>query len=570
MKKRILFFVICIFSSFFLFAQNVNYVIGKADSPVQTVSWSPDGSLFATSGNNFVLLWFSDTNTTKSFLVEHGVPVVASNFSRDGKFFLSVGNDNSVIVRSVNSSSVATKIKVNSAFPVSDADFIAENGFSLCFATNGRTLSGFFRLMETQSFVERKICSVPSAIYSVDSNFNGTRILVSSVEGRSYVIDTNSGEIIKDVPSYSKSNIKARFSPNGKEFVCAVGKTTLSISYSEKVGGRVIHDADGFLNAAVFAPDGKSIACATGAGSVKIFNAESCQIENKYFLVDGSDMVLSLAYSPDGEFLLAGTKNGFIYRWSISGKVWDEKNKKYVDVDKEKLDNPQNQDIKDLAQELKNQLKNQKSNSNNGENSSLSFNNSSPENQKANNSQPLVQKENDFDVLYKKGHCLIIDLGVTLPPSHYNLEFSAGLGYLNYELIQPFYFGGVIKPFMAFATGSFPYSYTLNGQPMASPKLTGAKIYAPLGFVFYPFFDHVEVFAEIDAGLSLNWLWNAKLGAEALWSDPFSSFYGAVKVGAGWRFIRFSVAGEYDQVLGLSFTAEVGCNIKLGGKKEKN
>ena len=566
--------IFIILSAMETFCQGTSYIIGKADSAVYTVSWSPEGSIFATSGNNFVLLWYADTNTTKSFLVEHGVPVVSSRFSRDGKWFLSVGSDSSVIVRNLENSSKPAKITESSGYAVTDGDFLSENGFSVAFATKGRTLTGFFRLMETQDFIQKKIYDAPSPIYSVDVNSDGTKILIGTVDGRGIIVDSASGEVLQEVPRYVKSNIKMRFSPDGKEFAAASDESNIIISYTDKIGSRVIRDGTMFANAVVFSPDGLKLAAAAKNGSVKIFDSKNGKLIQSFFLVDGQDSVLSLDFSPDGEFLLGGTKNGYIYRWSLTGKVWDEKGKKYVNKeDSKNIPDSGKSEIKDLTEALKQALKEREKESGSGKsdkNGADSKDSDQASSKTASSTQPpLVKKENDFDVIYKKGHCLITDIGISLPPSHYNLELSVGFGYLNYNLIQPFYFGGVAKPFMAFVLGDFPYTYTLNGSPMASPKLTGLKIYAPLGFVFYPFFDHVEVFAELEAGLSLNWLWNARLGMEALWSDPFCSFYGAVRVGAGWRFIRFSVAGEYDQVLGLSFSGEVGFNITLGGGKKK-
>lgn len=567
-KIKILIFLLFASLSVSLYAQSDVNIIGKADSPVYTVSWSPNGSLFATSGNNFVIIWYADTNTTKTFYVEHGVPVISSEFSRDGKWFLSVGSDSSVIVRNIENQASPTKILGKKDFPIKDAAFISDNGFSVAIPVDGRTLTCFFRLMASQEFVQRKILEAFSSIYSIDVNYNGTRILLGTEDGKAVVIDANSGEIVQEVPRFADSNIRPTFSPDGKQFVAASDMANLVISYTNQVGSRIIRDPDFFVNAVAWSPDGKKLACATQSGSVKIYDSESCKYEKSIYLVDGNDVVVSMQYSPDGEFLLAGTKNGFIYRWSLTGKIFDTNKKEYVDPNSTQAQSaidshgavPELRELIEALRNGNNAASQQNTPSSPSASSSPSSSNASSN---AKKNTPANTPEYS-DSPYKHGHSLIIETGISVPPDPYTLSASLAVGYANYNLIQPFYFGGFVKPSLAFALGNYPYSYTLNGSSLASPKLASFKFYAPLGFVFYPFYDAVEVYSEVCLGLSLHTLWNGKIGVTSVSTGVYPSFYSAVRVGGGWRFLRFNVSGEYDVALGFTFSLGLGFNINLG------
>lgn len=572
-NSKFLSFIIFSLCSFFAFGQADLNIIGKADSPVYTVSWSPDGSLFATSGDNFVLLWYADTNTTKTFYVEHGVPVVSSRFSNDSKWFLSVGADSSIIVRSLDNQTAPTKISSNTDQQIKDAAFLTDNGFSVAVPVDGRNLTCFFRLMASQEFVQRKITEVFSTIYSIDVNKNGTRILLGTEDGKAIVLDATTGELVQELPRFADSKIKPRFSPDGRKFIAATDAANLVISYTNTIGSKIIRDGDMFANAVAWSPDSSKIACATKAGSVKIFDAETCKNEDAFFLVDGNDEVVSLTYSPDGEFLLAGTRKGYIYRWSLTGKVFDPQAHKYVDKNSPQaqaaMQNPgEVPDVGELISAIKGAVEaaggSQSSGADSGTGAGAGSGGSGAgQSQKNGRDKATKLDDSRYDSLYKYGHSIIVDFGASTPPSPYDLELSLAAGYLNYNVIRPFYFGAFLKPSFAFPIGSFPYEYTLNGATLSSPKLVALKIYAPLGFVIYPFYDDVEVFGDLSAGLSISKLWNVKFGANSVASKAYYSFYGAVRVGAGWRFMRFSVAGEYDTVFGFTFCGSAGFNIKI-------
>lgn len=168
---------------------------------------------------------------------------------------------------------------------------------------------------------------------------------------------------------------------------------------------------------------------------------------------------------------------------------------------------------------------------------------------------------------FKDGHGIIINAGFSFMPDPYLIDIRLVTGYRNYNLIRPCYFGGNIEPYVAIPKANFPFEYQVNGTYTAPPKLLGVRGYAPIGFAIYPLNNSLEIFAELDLGMSVNWLMNGQLGSYYIKSSCFPAFYSAMKLGAAWDFINLSLCGVYDAMFGITFSAELGVCINLGGSR---
>ncbi len=537
------------------YAQQKNDIIGKSDGAVRSVAWNTDGTLFATGGNRFVVFWFAETNTTKSFLTENEAPIISSSFSKNGKWFLSLGDNNTVIVREIENKYPPTKIVVTTPEAVNDVVFTAEDGLSFALPVDGRTIVSFYRLIATQEFVQKKLYEAPSNITHLDINKSFTRMLIETKDGRNLIINTDNGELYQDVPRYSGSNVKPRFSPDGKKWVAATDKFNLSISDVYRIGGKVIRDSDKFVNAAVFSPDSMYVAAATAAGTVKVFNAESGEQENIFYLVDGKDVVTSLAYSPDGEFILAGTELGYTYRWSLSGKVFDEKEKKYI----EKPDSKSNQ-----SKEKKEQKES-------SDQSSPAPNEVNPAPVQEQGTAPAAGEgqggtvaggEKETQGLFSKkllktltkdcpDDSVNLEISYNTLPQYYIGSFNLGAGYRRYDF-NPCYM--VFDTTLGFApvSSDFPYSYKIRGQRMNKPILYSVSTSVGAGLSYYNYVTEVLLFTELHAGPSVHFMSNSE-PARLVVSKPVYSFYTDLIAGVQWQSLRLGAGVEYDSNFNMLF-----------------
>ena len=117
--------------------------------------------------------------------------------------------------------------------------------------------------------------------------------------------------------------------------------------------------------------------------------------------------------------------------------------------------------------------------------------------------------------------------------------------------------------YMGFPQNDFPYTYYLDDTKLSSPLLMGTRLLGCAGFTILPLPIDIDFFTEVLPGINLCWLWDGKAGRQSISTKVFASFYTAIVVGAGWRFVNVSVRGEYDALLGFSYTGNIGFNLDL-------
>ncbi len=151
-------------------------------------------------------------------------------------------------------------------------------------------------------------------------------------------------------------------------------------------------------------------------------------------------------------------------------------------------------------------------------------------------------------------------------PNPFVFDVGLPVGYRNYKLLKPFYFGGTLEPFVGFSKYDFSYTYAVAGQALESPKLLGARIYSPFGFCMYPLKNPFEVYCEVGLGASFNWIWDGRFGKTFIVGNVFPAFFASVKIGAAWDIFNLSICGTYDAIMGFSFRVETGIVIRLQKK----
>lgn len=182
--------------------------------------------------------------------------------------------------------------------------------------------------------------------------------------------------------------------------------------------------------------------------------------------------------------------------------------------------------------------------------------------------KPEKEEENiDIKTFFKDGHGVLVNMGINRLKAPYTFEVSLPAGYRNYDLIQPFYFGGSIDFSLGFPGSTYPYKYyDMNGN-LRNPQLVNIKMYAPIGFCIYPLKNSLEVYAETGVGINIHSLWNGQIGGRGVSSKLFPAFYGNIKAGVAWDFINISLCGSYDAILGFSYGIEMGVILNINGTR---
>lgn len=297
--------------------------LAKSATPVNAVAWTHDGKYFATSWNNAVILWNAGSNTIAAVysnsVNENSNPlanVTSLQFTSDGRYMLSVRDDNTALVHSVGTASDSTLI-TGTGSSIPDAAYAGD--YKIVIPLDGQNLYECFRLAETGQFIIEEKLDLSDGVWSLSASPSGKRLLVTSDSGTVRLIDTDSWSEAGSFSRYTLSRVKPRFAPDGVHFVAAENQNTLVVSsVSDDSDFLTLEDPAGFSFVAEFSSDSSKIVAGVNSGYVKIFDIASGFEENSFRLMYG-DTAKSLVFSPDNEYVIIGTERGYIYRWVLSG-----------------------------------------------------------------------------------------------------------------------------------------------------------------------------------------------------------------------------------------------------------
>lgn len=528
-----------------LHAQEVvsNALLARTDSAVQAVAWSPNGKFFATSWNNSVILWEASSNTICAIWSGHKKDILSAKFSADSQWFLSVGDDNSIIIRNIDEKISAIKITGDGSYPIQDAAF-AENGYSVMAPLDGVNIAHCFRLVMTNQFIFKGVTTSIAAVSAVDMNPRRTKLLVTQTDGtvRLYNLE---GEVKgQSFPRYADSKIPAVFSPDGNYFLSAADRTSLSISPVDGPGAFSIRDSDMPVNAAVYHPSGKKIAAALRNGLVKVYNVSDGSVEKAYsILVERGDVVESLAYSPNGDSLVAGTRKGYIFRWSPEGKAFVPIRRAFMGAELEKLaevysDQTVVRDVRTNKEEVASEVT---EDSEDGKKSAK------------NKDKPLNGVE-----LYLKGN--------NINSKYYYGAFGLGGVYRNYYL-SPLYWGAGAELSAFIPNGEYPFE-TYNPEKYGRVWIYSAAVFGLAGLSFYMPEQSLLIFTEGRIGVSAKISFNNNFKYYQVGGPAVSPAFD-VLTGVQWKFLRLTLGTQFDTGFNFMFKGSLGYVIQFKPKASK-
>jgi WD40 repeat protein len=335
MKLRI-FTILLVFTVLFaisntLIAQNqiegkcIKTMEGNVDEPViNSVAYSPDGKYIVSCSNNGdIQFWNAKTgeenNTWKSYDAEFAM------FSPDGKHIL-IGTEEGDIEIEYFSEWYNTYKKSNEVVP-----FIPE----------GETYRSCNITLEGHSE------SVECATFSPD----GENVISGSLDGTIKIWSLNTGNCIQTLGWGADGVSSVAYSPDGKYFVGAGSKMVEEEFITEKgdtvfgftpeIGDIKIFDAktydcvktlkandSGWQVSLAYSPNGKYIISSTGGKTIKMWDVEKGECVKTLEASAGS--VSCLAYSPDGKYIVSGSNQPYSEKPDNNIRIWDAESGKCI------------------------------------------------------------------------------------------------------------------------------------------------------------------------------------------------------------------------------------------------
>lgn len=479
-------------------------VIARAGTNVHSVAYTPDGKLFIACYENKVVTWNTETNTVVSVYDKFTSPVVSGKLSRDGKWYLTVCKDNSILLRNLQNESQNITLNGTSSLPVLDLDFL-ENGYNMIIPLDGQNLTRCFRLMASGEIDKKDFAQLNSPVYAVTSFPAEKKVIAATSDGIVRVFDSNTGTELMQFQGSAENKVKPAFNRSGKSFIAAKDKNHLAIRTISGGREQIITDSDQFVNAAVFSPDGKKVAAALKSGNVKIYDITTGKKEYEFKLSESGDVVESLIFSPDGKTILAGTFKGYLHRWGLKAKPAGDKDE-------------------------------------NTETSAIVSDHAIV--------KELAVHDDVIDVVF----------GFNTLSEGFGGSYNIGAAYRRYEF-NPIYLTFDASLGFGFPGRDFKYKYYVGSRQLNDPVLYSLLTSCGGGGCYY--FDEKDIllFAETRTGLNLRTLCNNDFYGFILESPSFGVYLDFV-TGVQWQHARFDIGCHIDSNLGAMFKIEIAVSQK--------
>ena len=308
-------FLLLIASSF-VQAQTPRLVVpvGSTHS-VNAVAFSPDGKYVLTGSGEFLIgskggaiLWDREGRELVTFK-GHESLVSSVAFSPDGKYVLTGSADNTAKLWDLTGREIRTFKGDFSS--VASVAFSPDGQYILTGTSDNNAILSDLNGKEIRRFKGHK-----SFVTSVAFSPDGKKILTGSDDFTARLWDLN-GSLIREYKETFELGSVA-FSPDGEHILTAVSDTVRMWNLSGELV-RTFGAGDHLfrVSAVVFSPDGQQLAAGGRNGLVKIWDLQGNELRS---MKCHSDRLNALAYSPDGKFLLTGSADRSARLWDDQGR----------------------------------------------------------------------------------------------------------------------------------------------------------------------------------------------------------------------------------------------------------
>jgi len=274
------------------------------------ITFSPDGSLFASTIAAYIRVWDVNTGKQRQLLKGHTASILNISFSSDLRTVASASMDGTVRIWDVNTG------RQLHAF---DNHF--GNYTSFAMSTDGKTVVAptSIRIVTTWDISSGKLVKTfnKDKYYgSRDTAFNPTNDIIAMVTDDNTIslLNPETGELIKLLTGHKNYITSLAFSTDGKTIVSGSADKTVRLwdteTFEEK---RVLQGHEHVVLSVAFSPDGNTVASTSNDKTVRLWNAETGDIKN---VLNGHEKaVWDVTFSPDGTIIASAANTDEIYLW---------------------------------------------------------------------------------------------------------------------------------------------------------------------------------------------------------------------------------------------------------------
>ena len=307
---------------------------------VTDASFSPDGKYLVTVSNDNAakLLELEDGQWREKVILRHSAWVKSANFSPDGKLLVTVSNDGITKLWRLEDDQWQEEDTIQHSRSVKNASF-SPDGKHLLIASGVGSVKVWWleggKWQVKVTIAQHPLRTVTDAQFSPDGKYLVTTFLQGTV--KIWKLDDGQWqEKFTIAHPYSVTN--ARFSPDGKHLVTVTANGVIFSGFRriiihetklwELVGDqsqeKITIQHSGIVNNLHFSLDGKHLAIASHDGTVKICGLEGGKWQAKATIWH-SGPVANASFSRDGKLLVTASREGTAKICGLKGGKWEIK-----------------------------------------------------------------------------------------------------------------------------------------------------------------------------------------------------------------------------------------------------